>query len=186
MPDHRPEPRARRRRRRSRLTAGITYPRYVVEQWTARNKVPFGLVSGRAPKTEITLPGRDIAPISFDADAAQRTFLLWIDRALNQLRTALQQYAPVDRGTLRNSQRVSLGLKNLKIESLGFISSELNLEVIVEIVAIEYATWVRRYQNYRRYDNRSGTQLDWLSLSLSNMVAGNSDYLVWEQVGRRK
>ena len=179
MPE-RPEPRA------TQTSRPPSYPIHTVEQWVASNKIPFGLVSGRAPTTELILTGREIAPISFDADAAQRTFLLWIDAALNDLRTTSQYSVPVQSGDLRNSQRIALGQKKLNIESIGFISSELNLEVMVEVIAIEYGTYVRRYQNYRRYGGRSGNQRDWLSESLNSMVTRHSYLLNWERVSRRK
>ena len=175
-----PEPRA------TSTSRAPSYPIHTIEQWVASNKVPFPLVSGRAPPTELILTGREIAAISFDADAAQRTFLLWIDAALNDLRTTSQYFVPVQSGDLRNSQRISLGQKKLKIGGIGSVTSELNLEVILEVVAIQYGTYVRRYQNYRRYGGRSGDERDWLSESVNGMVARHSYLLNWERVSRRR
>ena len=187
MPEPPPRPELSERHGRDQPTAGRpSYPIHTVEQWVASNKVPFPLVSGRAPKTELILTGREIAPISFDADAAQRTFLLWIDAALNDLRTTSQYSVPVQTGDLRNSQRISLGQKKLNIAALGGVTSTLDLEVIVEVHAIEYGTYVRRYENYRRYGGRSGDERDWLSESLNSMVARHSYVLNWKQISRRK
>ena len=187
MPEPPDRPELSERRGRNQPAARRpSYPIHTLDQWVASNKVPFGLVSGRAPTTELILTGREIAAISFDADAAQRTFLLWIDTALNDLRTILQYDTPVQSGDLRNSQRISLGQKKLNIESIGFISSELNLEVMVEVHAIQYATYVRRYENYKGYGGRFGDERDWLSLSADGMVARHSYFLNWKQESRRK
>ena len=188
MPEPPDRPELSKRRGRDQPAAGRppSYPIHTIEQWVASNKVPFPLVSGRAPSTEIILPGREIASITFDADAAQRTFLLWIDTALNDLRTSLEYLVPVQSGDLRNSQQIALGRKNLKIEPAGGVTSVLDLQVIVQVDTIQYGTYVRRYQNYRRYGGRSGDERDWLSESLSGMVARHSYVLNWERISRRR
>ena len=167
---------------------GITYPNLVLERWTAKNRRPFVLASGAVMgNIELLLAGPDIAPISFDANAAQKLFLLWINTALNDLHQTLDQNAPAEYQQLRNSQKIYVRQKSLKFESGFAVTSVLDLDIILEIVAVEYATWVRRYQNYRRYgDSPSGTERDWLSGSLNNMVARHSHNLIWKRVWRRK
>ena len=189
MPEPQDRPELSDRRGRDQPAAAArrpSYPIHIIDQWVASNKVPFPLVSGRAPPTEIILPGREIAPITFDADAAQRTFLLWIDTALHDLRATLQYDTPVQSGDLRNSQRIALGQKKLKIEGVGGVTSVLDLEVMVEVHAIEYATYVRRYENYKGYGGRFGDERDWLSLSIDGVVTRHSYFLNWKQESRRK
>ena len=159
-----------------------------MERWSVENRRPFVLASGHVMQgTEILLAGPDIAPISFDANAAQRLFLLWVNTALNDLHTTLDQLVPVEFAGLRESQRIYPYQKSLRFDSGGAVTSILDLTVIVQIVAIQYASWVRRYQNYRRYGNsRSGTERDWMSESINTVIARHSADLTWKRIWRRK